>query len=56
MGVVKKILFFSPLPLLDYTKLNPQSQAFNLQKNGDFFLFQSKKYFLTRITAKAVKR
>jgi hypothetical protein len=39
MGVVAKILFLPALPLLDYTSLNAQSQAFNPKKNGDFFYF-----------------
>jgi hypothetical protein len=41
MGVVAKTIFLPPLPLLDCTLLNAQSQAFNPKKNGDFFLSQS---------------
>ena len=43
MGVVTYILFLSPLPLLNNTSTDFQSQAFYPKKKGDFFYLSNKK-------------
>jgi hypothetical protein len=45
MGMVTKIVFLSPFPLLDYRSSGGESQAFNPEKKGDFFYLHQKNIY-----------